>query len=271
MAATDVKAKAVRSSKLVYVFGFLLVLLLSLIVHIPANWVLQQPLVKDSLQQSNIQLTQAQGTIWSGSANITLSSNRQSNLQSIGRLEWQLEPFNLLLLKLAYQTHWQLKESQLHAMLEVPLLASDELHASHIHGELSIENLMPVVSGILSTSMQMVSGAQGQLSVLPSRAVLNMQQAMPLEVEGKATLSNFNFMENRLPAVEITLKQAMGETAKLAMLGSADSWNLQGEFTSDNWQQFSGEIHVKAQSAQAIPDWAFALRKKTPTHYIARF
>lgn len=79
-----------------YLTVFILILVVSLVAHIPASWVYQQ-----LPQRSGVEATGISGTIWQGQL-----QQLKVNRQDFGALSWQFQPSKLFAAKLQYQVRF---------------------------------------------------------------------------------------------------------------------------------------------------------------------
>ena len=277
--SSQVDQTVVKTQK-VWIYGvvFGLVLALSMLIHVPANWVLSHASIKNSLLEKGLIVEQVQGSIWNGSLQLIYQPKLAASTkdQELGKINWQFKPMPLLWLDGAIAMQWQYQDSAITADIDSSLLELKKVQVRELAGAVKISDAVPLLMNVLPPTMrrnmQLLQTANGDFKITQAQALIDLQLMQPVELQAQAQVIEFEFMGNRLPIIELDAEQAAGSSAlEVSLLSKAQNWNLQGLFSSANWQDFSGELNLKAASSQDLPDWAFALRKKSDTHYFARF
>lgn len=228
--------------------GVVLGVLLCLLVFAPARW------LGGWLQQASggqLVLQEARGTVWTGSARLTLAGGAGSHDAATlpGRLQWQLRPALTAGVGLALQLSadcclpqpwtWRLALG----WGQVRLALSDS--TSHWPA--------PLLSG-LGTPWNTVN-AQGQL-VLTTQALTLAWSAGRLQVAGRAQLDALD-MSSRLSTLQpmgsyrFTLSGGAAPTLALATLGGALQLSGQGEWVAGKLR-FVGEASSAPESQAAL-------------------
>lgn len=246
---------------------FIVVFLVSLAVNTPASLVLKNTMVEKAMAQQGLELKNPQGSIWDGQVELFL---QQNNNPSIGQVHWQLNPWQLFLLKIDADTQWHYKTSTVAGNLVVKMLSPQKLRANDFKGQLLLPDVLELAKTQIPSAMQMMQSAQGRIDIISLNGAFDIANNSPIELQTKAEVVNFELLENKLPTIEIKAQQIEKEPLNIVLLSEAEKWNLQGEFTSQDWLRYRGELNLKASSANDLPEWAYALQKKTPTHYFLR-
>lgn len=246
---------------------FIVVFLVSLLVNTPASWLLKNAVVQQAIAQQGLSLKNPQGTIWNGQTELFL---QQKNEQPLGRTSWQLNPWQLFLLKVDVDVQWLYKTSKLTGNLTTSAMSLDRINFREIAGKLSLPEVLELAKGRLPNTMQMLQSAQGQIEIVSLNGEFDTSTNSPVEIQGQAQVVNFELLQNQLPTIEVEAQQLVQEPLRVSLLGEAKKWNLQGEFTSQDWFRYRGELNVKATSANDLPEWVYTLQKRTPTHYFLR-
>lgn len=134
-----------RSVKIaIYGVCALLALLFALALQAPASLVPR--LLQSSGHVSGLNLVDAQGTLWRGTAGLDIGDAR------LGRLAWSLSPASLLML--APRMDWRLQDTGLSGSLQ----ASGETLQARAEGALELSHLTPLLA-------RYAIGAQGRLTL----------------------------------------------------------------------------------------------------------
>ncbi len=134
------RVKAIKIT--VYVLCAAFALLFALVLRAPAS--LLPIITKDSGERYGFRLANAQGTLWNGSADVSVVD------APLGRLAWKLPP--LALISLSPALDWQLEGTGLSGRLQ----ARENALRAQLEGTLDLSRLAPILS-------RYAIGAQGRL------------------------------------------------------------------------------------------------------------
>ena len=246
---------------------FVFALILSLLVHIPAAWLFSQADLQAKLKPSKIELNAIQGSLWQGQAQLSYSEN------AFGELAWELHPLSLLLLQLDTELSWKYQDSQLKGNLTSSLLAPEKPHFVASSGILHAEDVSYLLSDSMPRYKMFLQGAKGQLEMTEVNVVFDLHQQWFASLTLQAQGAELELMGNRFPAMQLSANKGPDDKVVSAAISSsqADAWSLQLDAKLQKGFKYQGQLDVKAASANSVPDWAFALRKQSATHYTMSF
>jgi hypothetical protein len=242
---------------------FITVLLGSLLVHIPAGFVAQTSAVKAQLDNAGVTVSSTTGTLWNGSANLRYKQ------QSLGELKWNLQAMSLLMLKADLNFNWQLKNSELKGDINTGLLNLENLDLVNIEGVVQLDQAMQIAQNINPKIPSLLSGLAGKLEIENLDTSIDLHNRWPKKLQAETKLTGLNFMGNQFPSTKLSLQQAEAELSPIdtSILGEGKGWNLTGQLQLNPKLNYSGDIEVKAATENSLPDWAFLMPRKSPTHY----
>jgi len=254
----------------VYVMGFVLAFLTSLVVHLPASLVTQNEQVRAQLAASDLSITSVSGTIWRGSVNVAVQGNHT------GEFAWHVNPTALLAMQTDVDLNWRYQGSDVFAHLNTGLLEQELIFIDEVKGVLVLGPLVGMIKSFNPKMPSMLSQLEGRVQLESLRMALNPKTQWPSDVKGNAKLVGVSFMNNALPITKVNVKQKTGKkSAKLPidfnLVADANDWNLQGNGQLTHQQRYSGDISVKSVDEKSLPDWVFMMRQKSPTHFSAKF
>ncbi len=247
---------------------FVLVLVASLLTHLPAAWVIGQQSVQSQLKASGVKLSAVDGTVWNGSVHIRYRNSE------LGELSWSLQPLSLLFLNLNAELNWQYQASLLSGQVQSALLSATELQLQDVKGELVATDVLNLSKGVvrLPPSMSMLEDMSGTVNIASLNSVIDLQRLWPKGLQATATVNGLNLMGNQFPQIALNASQPDSQGKIVGQLtGEGSNWNLTGKVELQSPSKYHGQLEVKAASERDLPDWAFVMQKKSPTHYLTRF
>lgn len=254
---------------------FIVSLLVSVVVHLPAAWVLNQPEIKSTfskpiLKTKQVQLGAINGSVWQGSTRVKLHDRVTKQQVDVGQVSWSFKPMSLVWLDLAVDLQWKYADSTLKGELSSNVMsAKEQLKLSDLTGELVMQQVVGLLNLKQKPSAAMLQNMQGQVKVEGVNTTLDIQKAWPTALSGQLTITNLDVMENRFPT--ITVRTGLNEQrVQASLLSEAPNWNLTGDVFLMPNSRYQSNLVLKAQDEQSLPDWAFLMRKKSPTHYVSQ-
>lgn len=242
---------------------FVVTLLLSLTVHIPAGWLLQNDIVKQAMQSNGVELNGVTGTVFTGQANL----NYQGRF--VGQVEWHIKPLELVMLNASADVKWMYQTSAADGQLNVSLFSPHEVGLQNLKGALFVHDLSQLALPYLSQYSTFVKDAQGRLDITRTQMIFDTDQQWFNGFSLNAQAEKLALMGNQFPTLEVTGQQSeeSGEVRFAVTGGEEGAWSLQLDSSLSPGFIQQGQLDLKAVSEKQLPDWAFTLRKRSPTHY----
>lgn len=238
---------------------FCLVVVVSLIYHLPASWLAAQ--IAPALPKYLV-TSMWQGTLWQGQ--VTLNWQTPQTRVHLGRLQWQVKPWQVLFLEGGVAVQWApgqeaaLQET-IQAELTVQLFSPDRIHITALQGQMPVARM----AQILAVYQPLPGAFEGMLALDIRSLDWRFADALPEAVNGQITLSNFNAMGVEIPQMTLVPKREEALLV-LSMQGGDSHWHLQGS-AGLNAQRYEIDAAIKADSEAAMPSWgAWLLRKTSP-------
>lgn len=242
---------------------FCLVVVVSLIYHLPASWLAAQ--IAPALPKYLV-TSMWQGTLWQGQ--VTLNWQTPQTRVHLGRLQWQVKPWQVLFLEGGVAVQWApgqeaaLQET-IQAELTVQLFSPDRIHITALQGQMPVARM----AQILAVYQPLPGAFEGMLALDIRSLDWRFADALPEAVNGQITLSNFNAMGVEIPQMTLVPKREEALLV-LSMQGGDSHWHLQGS-AGLNAQRYEIDAAIKADSEAAMPSWgAWLLRKTSPMEAI---
>jgi len=271
-----------RSNK--HVFGliilFVAVLLLSILWQLPASWVLSKPAIKNAIEQKvnasqKLKITASRGTIWQGEADLAIENRSEKNgvsqdAFSVGKVSWKLHPMSLLLTKLSADIHWQLGQSALVGNVSMGVFSSAEkrkIHLSNAKGRIDLKDLMPKLKFNKITESPFTQNIQGQISFNYLDAEYIVQTRWFNALKSEIQVDGLLVMNNVFPRLDIQT-DIEDESIQARLSGQQTNWNLHGTASLNRSYSYLLNLNLKVDSEKNLPDWAFAMQKKSALNYV---
>ncbi|VAW48606.1 hypothetical protein MNBD_GAMMA03-86 [hydrothermal vent metagenome] len=236
---------------------FIVTLCISIIYHLPISWLLTQPSIQKQLP-SSLQLKPSYGTLWQGNAQM---STLTPNLVHLGKIDWELSFWPLLIGQATVQNVWQKEQSQLRSQLKFPLFSeSTELNVTDLDGKIALPLLIEMLN---ITDLQSMD-VSGILQIKHMDLLLDLPTQWPSIFTGTLILKQLHVLGETLPEITIT-PDLDGDKLVLNIKGKEQEWSLSGQLEVSNNKRFNIQLKVTAQSPSAMPGWAEMLRKQSPT------
>jgi len=236
---------------------FIATLCISIIYHLPINWLLAQPSIQKQLP-STLQLNLSHGTLWEGSTQVSTLS---PNLVNLGKVDWELSFWSLLFGEANVKSLWQKEQSQLRSQLTVPLFSeSTELKVTGIDGKINLPQLIQILNLSDLKSMDV----SGILQLNQMDLTLDLPTQWPKVLTGNLVLKQLNVLGETFPNITITPKLE-GDKLVLNIDGKAPGWTLSGKLEVFKNKRFTVQLTVTGKAPNTMPSWAEMLRKQSPT------
>lgn len=229
----------------------MLVVLVSFIWHLPANWVWQQSGLKKQFP-SDLSLSAIKGVWWQGQTTIHWQD------KTVGRIDWQWQPSHLFKGALTVDLKLSAPQNQLSMQAALTL---DSLRLDSISGSVKMAKLADI------PALALLDQAQGEvvlktLSLSLPRESLQGQQPWPSEVSGQVALVDFSAMGMHLPLVEAT--PSLDENGlTLSVNGKGKGWQLSGQTWLSPKRIFAHDLTLTADAPASMPDWVGLMMRQT--------
>lgn len=228
-----------------------LVVLVSIVWHLPAAWVWQQSGLKQQLPPS-LTLSAMNGVWWHGQTTIEWQG------KPVGKVDWQWQPSALF--KGALAVDLQLSAPQNSLKLQAAL-TMESLRLESISGAVKIAKLAEIPQLALLDQAQ-GEGVLKSLSISLPWETLQNQRPWPSAVSGQFALVDFSAMGMKLPLVEITPKLDKNGLT-LSVNGQGKGWKLIGQTWLSPKRTFAHDLTLTATSPATLPDWAGLMMRQT--------
>ena len=232
---------------------FVLVAIISFVYHIPSSWVIQQA-SQNSLIPNHIQLNQAQGTIWNGKAQLSLTENNQT--VELGQLHWRLSGLSLLSLHLDADVNLQTKSGGARGHLITGLFNQEQFEFSRLQGQMPVQDLQP----LLPEAYRNLGELTGQVLLNDLGFVWDTSSNWLTEISGSVQFSKLNVMGVTFPKLALT-PTLQDNNMRLEALGSGAGWNLTGQALL-NLKNYQADFKVEAETPENMPDWTELIMRK---------
>lgn len=231
---------------------FLSVTILSLIWHFPASWVVQQSWVKQNLPKP-MKMSEVSGSWWHGEANVSWQN------RSLGVVEWQWHPLEVLTGSLALSMKLNASEAQLKAQV---LANATDIVVKDVNGTFSLSYFSSFLK-----SPSILQAAEGdvvlkEVSTAFSQAGLNSGQVWPNNLKGQVVLVDFDMMGVHLPLLKVT-PELTGQSIKLLLNGAGKNWQLTGTSIVTANHRFQNNLILTSTTPQSFPSWGGVMMQKT--------
>ena len=239
-------------------FVLFLVLLISIIWHLPAQWVVRQ-----LPNQAALPVALLSGSWHHGQAVVIESQQQFPRI----RLSWSLQGISGLWgqpeVKLVFQdfTH----SSQTVSLVGRWDVWTQQLQISSLKAKVTLPTLAKWAAVVSSSpQLSMLSSVQGSLRWQALQMQVNMDtQLWPQQLKGQGKLFNLNAMGIEVPQLAISLSQK-AEPIQIHLKGGGKGWQLIGQVMLQPNHHYQLHLEVNAQPGHSLPDWtAMMMRQVT--------
>lgn len=236
---------------------FLLVLLVSLLYHLPANWFVKQTQLLDRLPK-NVQVSEIEGRIWQGAMRLSLKKGNQD----IGRLHWELSPWSFFGLNVKAQMRLDQAQGGAHWALSASMLNPQSVHLEALEGQWPLQSLMPLMPPSISV-LAGSAGAKGQLSLDQVDLQWALDKNWPTSVQGSVNLNGVDLMGVQIPKLKIEPELA-DQSLTLKLNGGGDGWQIGGA-SKLTPKSFNHQVTIRADQPAKMPSWVeLFMRRNSP-------
>lgn len=269
---------------------FLVALLLSVIVQLPASWVLSQPTIKSAIEQrinsnSNLHILASRGTIWQGEVDLaiqtqntrpgnlsSIKSSSASNVISIGSLNWNWRLTSLLFNNIKMNLNWTLNQSNLTGLVSTQVFAAHAKRTivfTDVSGVADLNHLIQKIPTLDISQLPMLQNLTGQVGVNELVGEYQLSENWFKSFTANLQVDSLTVMNNAFPrlAINATLEK---DKIMARINGQQSSWSLTGAATLNKRLAYQVDFNLNAQSDNDLPDWAFLMRKKSATNYVSK-
>jgi len=258
---------------------FITAVMISVVVQLPANWLLSQPSIKSVIERDinktqQVKITASRGTIWQGEIDLALHNRTTANGKvSLGTVAFDLNLLSLLWADMSADIHWSLADSTLTTTADIGLLSSAEnrsIQLSYTQGVIKLDELLAKLNMPNLSQMPALKNIAGLVVVNQLDLVYGLNSRWFSELNANVQVEDLSVLNNDFPPIK--LDAALQEKGVIANLNSEHkNWQLTGNGSLSSKKLYRFDLSVKASSADALPDWAFLMRKKSAANYVAKF
>lgn len=234
---------------------FFVTLVVSMIIHVPASWVVAE-LKAQQLLPPQVQLKQVDGIWWDGTAQVSFSSSPGAPLNQLGLMDWQLQFSSLLTGWLESKINWRIEKSEVGATLKMD---ANSLIMDSISGSLPVGAL-----GNMIPQAAMLQGAEGRLNLrnLTVEIPLDQRTPWPKKLSGQAAITDLSVLGMEADTVELTPALNKGQLI-LSIAGGGKSWQLSGEVALMKNHKYKIQLMLTADTAESMPEWVSVMMRRT--------
>lgn len=250
------KAGAKQGSKSKYglwFLAFIFITFVSFVYHLPATWVIQQA-EQQQMMPKGIQLTQVQGTLWQGQAELALVDNTQPHV--LGQFHWQLSGLALLSLQADIDFKLNTHHGGARGNLHTGLMNQEDIQLSGLEGVFPINDLKP----LFPKQVRSLGELKGQLELSDLQLNWNQTENWITSASGALQLAGLDIMGVIIPKVSISpsIKESH---LHLDTVGGGQGWSLTGQVLI-NAKEYQADFKVKADNPDSMPDWTELVMRK---------
>ncbi|MCF6253866.1 MAG: type II secretion system protein N, partial [Thiomicrorhabdus sp.] len=207
---------------------------------------------------NTLQLSPSHGTLWQGNTQV---STLTPNLVHLGKIDWQLSFWSLLMGQAQVQNVWQKEQSQLRSQVTFSLFSEQtKLKATNIDGTIGL----PLLVKLLNLTDLQNMDVSGLLQINEVNLTLDLASQWPSVLTGNLVLKQLNVLGETFPNITITPKLE-GDKLLLNIEGKEQGWSLSGKLEVFKNKRFTVQLKVTAQSPSSLPSWAEMLQKQSST------
>lgn len=276
---------------------FLAAFLLSVIVQLPASWVLSQPSIKSAIEQkinpnSSLHILASRGTIWQGEVDLAIQAyqtqitrpgnldsiksdltlNSANNVISLGSLSWNWQLSSLFLNNIRMKLNWILNQSNLSGLVSTHLFATDDARTIEFTKVMGVTDLNHIIQKIPKSEMSqfpVLQNLAGLVNVNELAGEYQLKQNWFKSFTANLQVDSLKVMNNVFP--RMTIKASLEKEKIMARInGQQKSWSLTGAASLNQRLAYQVDFNLNSQSENALPDWAFLMRKKSATNYVSK-
>lgn len=258
---------------------FIAAVMISVVVQLPANWLLSKPSIKSAIerdisQTQEIKITASRGTVWQGELDLALNNRTTGNGKvPLGTIAFDLNLLSLLWADFSADIHWQLANSNLTTTAGLDLLSSAEnrsIEMSDTQGVIKLDELIAKLNMPNLSQMPVMQNLAGLVVINQLDLVYGLNSRWFSELNADVQVDGLSVLNNDFPPIK--LDAALKEKGIIVSLNSEHkSWQLTGNGSLNPKKLYRFDLSVKANSADSLPDWAFLMKKKSAANYIAKF
>jgi len=258
---------------------FIAAVVISIVVQLPANWLLSQPSIKSAIERDinttqQVKITASRGTIWQGELDLAIDDRAKGNGKiPLGSVAFDLNLLSLLWADFSADIHWQLANSTLITTADIGLLSSSEnrsVQLSDTQGGIKLDELMAKFDLPNLSQMPALQNLTGLVVVNQLDLVYGLNKRWFSALNADLQVDGLSVLNNDFPPIK--LDATLQEKGVIANLNSEHkNWQLTGNGSLNPKKLYRFDLSVKASSADSLPDWAFLMRKKSAANYVAKF
>ncbi|WEJ62514.1 type II secretion system protein N [Thiomicrorhabdus lithotrophica] len=258
---------------------FIAAVMISIVVQLPANWLLSQPSIKsvierDINQTQQIKITASRGTIWQGEIDLALHNRTATNGKvSLGTVGFDLNLLSLLWANMSADIHWYLAGSTIATTADLGMLSSSDnrsIELSDTQGVIKIDELLAKLNMPSLSRIPALQNIAGLVAINQLDLVYGLNSRWFSELNADLQVDGLSILNNDFPPIK--LDAAFQDKGIVFNLNSEHkAWQLTGNGSLSPKKLYRFDLSVKANSADSLPDWAFLMQKKSAANYIAKF
>lgn len=236
-----------RKSLMGWALGWIAVVLMSVIWHFPASYVLNLSSVKTAMPPG-LNLNQVQGAWWKATTHITWQQI------ALGQIAWQWQPSKLLSGQLGLDLQWMNAGQTARLQLQTD---GETVQMSDLNGQVKLAFISQ-----LNPNLALLNGAQGEVVLKDLMLVSSLQQPWPTQVAGKLVLVDLNAMGIVVNTAEIQ-PELQNNVVVFNVQAKDKGWTLNGKTQLIQPNRFESQYQLNAQTAEQMPSWVSLMMHQT--------
>jgi hypothetical protein len=256
------QADSIQLGRFWMVLLFTLMLVFSILYHLPASWLITQPVLQKQIPKPWL-IEAVQGSVWDGEMAISMRLNKTpGGVLSLGDLEWDIDSSSLLKGIIGSQQKWSLAEnSQIDFHITRDVFSIEKpFFISGVQGSLDIEKLIKT----LSLAGLATLAATGQVNASDIEVALDPSTMWPQKASGQFQIRSLSTLGMDFPVLTV-VPSMEAQTVLLNLSAQEHGWQLKGRVRIRANHTYDVKLSVKGDSAEKMPDWAQIMVQNNPT------
>lgn len=239
-----------RKSLLGWLLGWSVVVMVSVVWHFPASYLLNLPAVKKTLPPGLV-LNQVQGAWWKANMQVTWQD------VLVGNVQWQWRPSELLVGSFGLGLNWKNSGQTLALRLKTD---GEAVQVFDINGQVKLDFISR-----FNPNLALLNGAQGEVILKNLMLESPLQNPWPTKVSGQLAVVDVNAMGMVINTAEV--QPSLDEKTLVFSVQARDKgWTLSGKTLLMQPNRFDSQYQLTANSAEEMPSWvSLMMRQTSPT------
>lgn len=244
---------------------FIVVFIFSILWHLPSGAILQALPGYLPNSAKGLNFDSSQGTLWEGKTQIEWLEPHSQKIVALGEVSWKQKPVHLIT-QINPEIKWQTQFGQWQGTTNKSW-NNERLRIHTQDLKVDIKRLLHWLSPFAKVPFEIAGQVESKK--------LNFewsQSKLLLALDAKLRVTQLSTMGIAMPPIHIELQMLEQDTqvVQWKLTAEDNGWKMQGSGTvdmspeSDTFGRYQGEIEVKAESAQKMPDFAHLMPQLKP-------